>query len=374
MVDISDMLDSVACASTMPGVGDAEVTEDECVMARAISHGLFGNLVNHKGFPETLPSDELSIPAKVGSYLIFEYAMPASQQPYKVNGDEFTLKRLNALYSLDRAGKMQGEHSMVVAVSASVASPSDQDIALDDKPMYENEHIMLYMPGGAFISCDTPHSKWVYIRMSQEIGMRVFIPRYHVAPAHVYPRPVHDVYTAFQHLVSRGFRPQNIVMVGGSAGANICLSVLQLLAMEGKSQSIAGCVIVEPCLDLTMSHDSWQRNQDVCVLPYVPPTHPGSMSRVYLGPIDDDTIDAVKLLRRPMLSPMFADVAVLPPLQIQVGRDDVLYDECVAFAKRIPTAELITYAGINHYTMFRGRTQLDRFYSNLRKFADKVTA
>ncbi|KAJ2019275.1 hypothetical protein GGI13_001708 [Coemansia sp. RSA 455] len=368
------MLESNACASTMPCVGDAEVTDDERKMARATSHALFGNLIDHKGFPETLPSDELSIPVETGSYRIFEYTMPSSQQPYKIEDDEFTLNRLNTLYSQDRAGQLQGEQTMVVAVSASVVSPSNQDSALDDKPMHENERIMMCMPGGGFISCDTPHSKWVYIRMSKAIGMRVFVPRYHVAPKHLYPRPVHDVYTAFQHLVSRGFRPQNIVMMGASAGANICMAVLQVLASEGISQSIAGCVLAEPVLDQTMSHDSWQRNQDVCVLPYVSPTHPWSMPRFYLGPIDDDNIDPIELLRRPMLSPISADVALLPPMHIQVGEDDVLYDESVAFAKRIPTAELITYAGANHYTMLRGRTQLDHYYSNVRKFIDKVTA
>ncbi|KAJ2488495.1 hypothetical protein IWW37_004766 [Coemansia sp. RSA 2050] len=362
----NDILESFSNLSMMPGVGDAEVTDDERVMARAVSHGLFGNLLDHKGFPPAGPSDGLSIPPHVGRYRIFEYAMPATQQPYRLTGDDYSLERLNALYSQDLAGKC--EHSMVVSVSAAVAIPSNKD-ALDDAPLSDGERIAVYLPGGAFIGSDTPDSKWVYIRMSLELGMRVFTPRYHVAPAFRYPRPVHDVYTAYGHLVGRGFRPQNIVVVGVSAGANICLSVLQLLAGNGRSREIAGCAVVEPCLDLTMSLGSWQRNQEVCILPYVPPTHPGSMSRVYLGPVDD--MDAVELLRRPLLSPLFADVDGLPPMQIQVGRDDVLHDECVAFAERIPAAELITYPGINHYTMFRGRTQLDRFYSSLRKFVNK---
>ncbi|KAJ2840841.1 hypothetical protein FBU31_000068 [Coemansia sp. 'formosensis'] len=368
-MDIDEILDSAANTSTMPGVGDAEVTDDELAMARKMGHLVFGNLAAHKGFPATLPSDDPQYPPEIGSYRVFEYLMPATQQPYQVSGDDFTLSRLTALYSQDRAGQLPGEHSMVVAVSATVSTSSE---ALDDRPINDNERIAIYVPGGGFISCDSPEMRLSYIRMSQEMGMRVFVPRYHVAPAHVYPRPVHDVYTAYQHLESQGFRPENIVMVGASAGANICLAVLQLLAAEGKSQRIAGCVIAEPCLDLTMSHDSWQRNQHVCILPYVPTTSPWSLPRFYLGPVDDG-VDAVEILRRPMLSPISADVSVLPPLQIQIGCDDSLYDESVAFAKRIPSAELITYEGINHYTMFRGRTQLDRYYGNLRRFADKVT-
>ncbi|KAJ2840787.1 hypothetical protein FBU31_000130 [Coemansia sp. 'formosensis'] len=368
-MDTSKFINTVTCTSTMPGVGDAEVTDAERIMARKMGHHLFGDLANYKGFPETLPSDEPSVPPEIGSYRIFEYPMPATQQPYKVNGDEFTQSRLTALYSQDRVGQLPGEHTMVVAVSATVSTSNE---ALDDRPINDNERVAIYMPGGGFIKSDNPSFKLAYIRMSQEMGMRVFVPRYHVAPAHIYPRPVHDVYTALQHLESQGFRPENIVIVGVSAGANICLAVLQLLAAEGKSQRIAGCVIAEPFLDLTMSHDSWQRNKHVCAIPYVPPTSPWSMSRFYLGPVDN-SFDPVEILRRPMLSPISADVSVLPPLQIQVGCDDVMHDSCVEFAARVPSAELITYEGINHYTMFRGRTQLDRYYGNLRRFADKVT-
>ncbi|KAJ2579009.1 hypothetical protein GGH95_003329 [Coemansia sp. RSA 1836] len=376
-MDAKDLPDFVVSTSTMPGVGDAEVTDDERATARIICHGLFGSLAGYKGFPETGLSDEPAIPAKVGSFRIFEYGMPASQQPYKVDGDTLTRARLSALYTQDRAGQLCGKHSMVVAVSSTISAASNK-VALDDKPMCENERIVLYVSGGGFVISDVPQSKWMYIRLSQDLGMRAFVPRYHVAPRYVYPRPLHDVYTAYQHLVSRGFRPQDILMIGASAGANICLSVLQLLGAEGKLSSVAGCVICEPCLDLTMSHASWQSNQDVCVLPYVPSTDPGSFSRIYLGPINDDdddvegNADIAEVLRRPLISPMFADVTVLPPMQIQVGEDDVLRDETKAFAARIPTAELITYAGINHYTLFRGRTQLDRLYGNARKFADKV--
>ncbi|KAJ2333754.1 hypothetical protein GGI00_002171, partial [Coemansia sp. RSA 2681] len=312
-MDAKELPDFVVSTSTIPGVGDAEVTDDERATARIVGHGLFGSLAGHKGFPETSLSDEPAIPAKFGSFRIFEYGMPANQQPYKVDGDRLTQARLSALYTQDRSGQLSGKHSMVVAVSSTISAASSK-VTLDDKPMCENERIVLYVLGGGFVMSDSPQSKWMYIRLSQELGMRAFVPRYHVAPQYVYPRPLHDVYTAYQHLVSRGFRPQDILMMGASAGANICLSVLQLLGAGGEPSSVAGCVIFEPCLDLTMSHASWQSNQDVCVLPYVPSTDPGSLSRIYLGPIDDDddgvegNADVAEVLRRPLISPMFADV------------------------------------------------------------------
>ncbi|KAJ2900090.1 hypothetical protein GGI21_004771 [Coemansia aciculifera] len=138
------------------------------------------------------------------------------------------------------------------------------------------------------------------------------------------------------------------------------------------SPSVAGCIVCEPFIDLTMSHSSWQGNQDKCVLPYVPCAEPGSISRVYFGPTDGVAADILSVLRLPLLSPLFADVTVFPPMQIQVGEDDVLHDEAKAFAARIPTAELIVYPGINHYTLLRGRAQLDLYYGNMRKFSNKV--
>ncbi|KAJ2322845.1 hypothetical protein GGH92_011042, partial [Coemansia sp. RSA 2673] len=273
----SDML------STLPGVGDAEVTEAERVAAQTIGHGMFGSLDQHRGFPETGPEDEPSIPAAAGAYRIFEYTIPKKQQPYMAGDDAFTQQRLDALYERDCTGQLEGGgHSMVVAAGASTTGGGVENL----NPLYPGEQVALLVVGGGFVSGDTPPAKWLYVRMARELGRRVFVPRYHVAPKHVYPRPLHDVDTALQHLEARGFRPCDVAVVAISAGAHVALGVLQLRALRGLPP-VATCVAVAPCLDLAAGSDSWRRNQPVCVLPHVPPASPASLARMYLGPLVD---------------------------------------------------------------------------------------
>ncbi|KAJ2621925.1 hypothetical protein H4R22_005215, partial [Coemansia sp. RSA 1290] len=64
-----------------------------------------------------------------------------------------------------------------------------------------------------------------------------------------------------------------------------------------------------------------------------------------------------------------------PPVQIHVGEDDVLADDAAEYAAQARAracgpqpAELLTYRGKNHYTVLRGKTQLDKIYSSMRRF------
>ncbi|KAJ1860544.1 hypothetical protein LPJ78_005786 [Coemansia sp. RSA 989] len=97
------------------------------------------------------------------------------------------------------------------------------------------------------------------------------------------------------------------------------------------------------------------------------------MPRMYFGPGDD----MFQMLKHPLLSPLFADPRQFPPVQIHVGEDDVLADDAAEYAAQARAraracgpqpAELLTYPGKNHYTVSRGKTQLDKIYSSMRRF------
>ncbi|KAJ2869178.1 hypothetical protein GGI22_000422, partial [Coemansia erecta] len=210
-----------------------------------------------------------------------------------------------------------------------------------------------------------------------ELGMRVFVSRYSTIPDHVFPRALHDVYTSYNHLLENcGFQSRNIVFIANSVGCNLALGALQLARMHGRPMP-AGCVLVSPLLDLTMTQGSWRRNLDHCVLPLFPADKDNSLARVYFGPTASaDNEEFVKKLRNPLVSPLFCDPAGLPPMQIQVGADEVLLDEATEFAKRASTAqvrvELVVYPQQNHYTILRGKSQLDKVYGNTRRFTDSI--
>ncbi|KAJ2558883.1 hypothetical protein EV175_000587 [Coemansia sp. RSA 1933] len=352
--------------SRLPGVGDDEVTAEEGEMAKQAGRAYFLNLAGKTGDSKdkanAAAENELDIPESMGRYRIFGHQISPSQPLYKVGDDPDIEGKLNSLRCDNSL-----EYSMVV-VSAPLSSAS-----VSEMPVAEDEKIVFLLSGGGFASSDSPFSKLYYLRISKELGMRVFVSRYSTIPDHAFPRALHDVYTSYNHLVGHcGFQPKNIVLLANSAGCNLALGALQLLKMQGQFMP-ARCVLVSPLLDLTLSQDSWRRNLDHCVLPMMPLSEDICLPRLYFGPSAKKDVDEfTKQLCHPLLSPLFCDPTGFPPMQIQVGDYEVLLDDAKEFEQRARKAnvpvELIIYPQINHYTILRGKTQLDKVYGNKKRF------
>ncbi|KAJ2368882.1 hypothetical protein H4S01_001337 [Coemansia sp. RSA 2610] len=349
--------------SRIPGVGDKEVSVEENEVAIRAGHAFMAHAMA-QGLAAVVPvTDEPAIPASVGSYRIAPCSIAdVHEPPYRVDDTDIQ-DQLNALRAQNQQGKL--DNSLVVACAASVSAAAD---ALKDTPRAADERIVVYICGGGFVSSDVPLLKWHYIKVSHELGQRVFVPRYHVAPTHQFPRAPYDVCAAMHYLCARGFRPQNMTFVCISAGGSVGLAALHLWHLQGRPM-INGAVAIAPSVDLTLAHRSWRGNQDKCVLHYVPPEHPCSMSQMYCGAEAHE-----RLQRHPLVSPLLGPLQHLPPVQVHVGGDDALHDEATELAARINeqqgSAELFVYPKRNHYTILRGKTQLDALYANIRQLTD----
>ena len=111
------------------------------------------------------------------------------------------------------------------------------------------------------------------------------------------------------------------VLVGASSGGGLVAAVL--VALRDAREKLPGCgVCISPFVDMTVSSESLRRGPGEDVM------DPGvmrSFARIYLGGQDP---------RLPLASPVFADLAGLPPLLIQVGSVEVLRDEAAALKTR----------------------------------------
>ncbi|KAJ1720017.1 hypothetical protein LPJ53_005309 [Coemansia erecta] len=348
----------------IPGVSNDEFTpeEDEYAlqMARQIDLAAFIEQ------PATNSSPAYDVPASTGTLCVATFAMPPDQPAYNLADGSVAQHRLEKIYASD-SQVAEPLHSMVIACAASLEIP-DKD-RLGESPALADERIILYVCGGGFITCDTPPDRLMYLRLSAELGQRVFAPRYHVAPAHRFPQPVHDVYTAYQHVLRLGFQPSNVALMGVSAGGNIALALLHLLRIQDETHLMPrACVLLAPCPDLTMAADSLQRNSDRCVLPTRPFDSPESLPRLYYGP--EDGID--EAVRHPLMSPARGCLAGLPPVLALIGSHDVFVDDATALFDGIVaaggSASLVVYPKRNHYSFLRGPAQLRDVYGRMRQF------
>jgi acetyl esterase/lipase len=141
---------------------------------------------------------------------------------------------------------------------------------------------------------------------------------YRLAPETRFPGAFEDCLAAFRWTVrSNGADPQTVAVLGDSAGGNLAVSVT--VAARDEGLRLPSCVaVISPFADLTLSGASMELRK--LSDPYVTRELLQSMATEYLGGADPAD---------PRCSAVFADLHDLPPLLIQVGEDEILFDDAV---------------------------------------------
>ncbi len=179
---------------------------------------------------------------------------------------------------------------------------------------------VLYFHGGGYVlgSLDT-HAELMG-RISAACRAPVLGIDYRLAPEHAYPAAVEDAVASYELLLANGIPPERIVIAGDSAGGGLTLACMLALRSKGIAQP-AGAVLFSPWTDLTASGESHRSRADV--EPMISPALLEPMAALYRG--DVDAAD-------PGVSPLFADLAGLPPLLVQVGDHEILLDDSTRLA------------------------------------------
>ena len=128
-------------------------------------------------------------------------------------------------------------------------------------------------------------------------------------------------------MLDAGFRPGRIIVAGDSAGGGLAAALLVALRDRGRPAP-AGAALLSPLLDLAATGETMITN--AAVDPMVSLSNARLNVARYLGPDGDP--------RNPLASPLYADLAGLPPLLIQVGSAECLLDDSRRFADRAQRA------------------------------------
>lgn len=112
-----------------------------------------------------------------------------------------------------------------------------------------------------------------------------------------------------------GYGARDIIVAGDSAGGNLALA-LTLKLKEQERLLPRGLVLMSPWTDLTSSGKSHITKADVD--PVLNKEYIDRMVEAYAEGQD---------LKNPMISPLFGDFHEFPPTYIQVGRNEILYND-----------------------------------------------
>lgn len=193
-----------------------------------------------------------------------------------------------------------------------------------------SDAVILHLHGGWFNWGSAQAYRHLVGQIARRALARAFIPDYRLAPEHPFPAAIDDAVAAYQGLAETGLRA--IAVTGDSAGGNLALSLLSILAgSEATGTRPVAAAVLSPVTDLEMIGTSWQTRADAD--PYFVREQADALISAYLG--GHDATD-------PLASPLRANLAGLPPIRMHVGADEVLLDDSLRYGRRAVEAGVDT--------------------------------
>jgi epsilon-lactone hydrolase len=181
--------------------------------------------------------------------------------------------------------------------------------------------VMLFLHGGGYELGSLRSDGELAARLGRASGMRVLFPEYRLAPEHRFPAAIDDVQAAWRWLrTDQGLSATSLAVVGGSAGGGLAAALLVAVRDAGEALPATG-VLMSPTVDLTSSGASMTERVDQD--PFSTPDMLHQFAADYLAGADP---------KNPLASPLFASLAGLPPLLIQVGTSDLLLSDAERLA------------------------------------------
>lgn len=179
--------------------------------------------------------------------------------------------------------------------------------------------VILYLHGGGYTCGDLEYATGFGSMLAVQSGTRVFCAAYRLAPEHRFPTAVEDALEAYIYLLDKGYAPAHIALCGESAGGGLCYS-LCLKLQEAGLPLPCGILALSPWVDLTASGESYVTNREV------DPTLSAEVLHFFAESYTDTP-------EEPLVSPLFAELAGMPPSLIFAGGDEILLSD----ARRLHT-------------------------------------
>lgn len=222
--------------------------------------------------------------------------------------------------------------------------------------------VILYLHGGGYVCGSLEYAVGFGSKLASELSIPVFCAAYRLAPEHKFPAALDDAFEAYQYLLDAGYRAENIVLCGESAGGGMIYSLCMRLRDHNMPMP-CGIIAISPWTDLTSSGKSYEMNKQK------DPSMTSERLRFFADHYTDDKKD-------PYVSPLFGDLSCMPPSLIFVGGDEIMLDDSRMLHSKLVnngcTASLTVKDGMWHAYLLYDLKEAKQDFTEINEFLKTV--
>jgi len=198
-------------------------------------------------------------------------------------------------------------------------------------PADGTRRVVLYLHGGAFLTCGAYSHGRLVSMLSSFADSPVLVPNYRKIPKHSISEAIDDCYDGYRWLRRKGYQPDQIVLAGDSAGGYLALALAQRLLECGEQP--AALVAMSPLLQLATQPKTTHANigSDAMFSPRAFDALHGLITRAAAHRDANGRSDA-------LYEPLDHIQPGLPPMLIHVSDCEVLLHDAQLAAEQLATA------------------------------------
>jgi len=200
-----------------------------------------------------------------------------------------------------------------------------------------NGRLILYFHGGAYIG----GLFGFYRDFAEDFYYQAGQPEtiyldYHTAPEYQYPTQLNEALDLWHDLTGRqGYRPEEIILGGDSAGANLLLAMMLKLRDDGEALPL-GAFCISAWADMTGNSGSFYTNYGKDI-EFGDLKHPVMNQRKKQKLLSSDIYCFIGDADRtdPYISPVYGEYHNFPPMMFTVGGDEMLLDDTLTIVDKL---------------------------------------
>ena len=189
----------------------------------------------------------------------------------------------------------------------------------------KQQRVILYFHGGGFCIHMPKTYNALVAQLCRKLNANALVPDYRLAPEHPFPAGVNDCYQSYCWLLQQGYKAENIIIAGDSAGGCLTLTTLQKIRDAGKKKP-AAAVLLSPGTNCSIEDLMALEPNLESVDPMLNKQSLAAMINLYL-PNEINQKD-------PLISPLYADYNGFPPLQCHVGSNELIFNHSASAMKK----------------------------------------